>query len=104
VFNIVDCRTPEDIAYDREVERRFLAYVSFHDPLAGSIADLILKSDVKESSELAIELGRPVREIENGKKRLRRFTRKYLDKIKEEFCPITKSLEVVKVLCLLDEN
>ena len=105
VVNISDCRTPEDIAYEKELERKLLEYLASYDRVACKIGVLMLRG-VKKSESIAIQLGLSVREIENGKKRLRRLAQNYLNKIEEELRRISESSleDVNKVLCLLDEN
>jgi hypothetical protein len=78
IVQISDCReNPEDTAIYRSQVDHLLRYLRCHDPDAASIANLILNVGVTKSSELSVELKRPVPEIENIKKRLRRLCRKY---------------------------
>ena len=78
VVQLSDYRAnPEDTAIYRSQVDHLLSYLRSHDPEAASIANLIVNFEVTKSRELSIQLKRPVREIENIKKRLRRHCQKY---------------------------
>jgi hypothetical protein len=85
VVNLVDYKQdPEDTAHYGELVRDFLYYLGSRDDLAKGIADLMIKSEIAKSAELALTLGLSVQEIENAKKRLRRLTEHYLQSCKEQ--------------------
>lgn len=78
VVQISDGReNPEDTAIYRSQVNDLLKYLRCHDAGAASIANLILNVGITKSVELSVELQRPVHEIENIKKRLRRHCQKY---------------------------
>jgi hypothetical protein len=78
VVQIRDYReNPEDTAIYRSQLDHLLNYLHFHDADAARIADLILNVGLTKSIELSVRLKRPVHEIENIKKRLRRYCQKY---------------------------
>jgi hypothetical protein len=78
VVQISDCReNPEDTAIYRSQVDHLLNYLRSHDAEAANIANLILNVEITKSRELSIQLKRPVHEIENIKKRLRRHCQKY---------------------------
>jgi hypothetical protein len=68
---------PEDTAIYRSQLDHLLTYLYFQDAETASIASLILSAGMTKSRELSIQLKRPVHEIENIKKRLRRYCLKY---------------------------
>lgn len=68
---------PEDTAIYRSRVEHLLNYLRSHDTDAASIANLILNVGITKSIELSVQLKRPVHEIENIKKRLRRHCQKY---------------------------
>jgi hypothetical protein len=73
VVQIIDCReNPEDTTSYRSEVDHLLNYLRCHDPDSASIADLILNGGITKSIELSVQLKRPVHEIQNIKKRLRR--------------------------------
>ena len=75
---ISDCReNPEDTAIYRSQVENLLSFLRYHDAEAASIADLILNVGITQSFELSVRLRRPMHEIENIKKRLRRHCQKY---------------------------
>jgi RNA polymerase sigma factor (sigma-70 family) len=83
VVNIVDYReNPEDTVYYRQLERNLLDYLGSHDTDARDVADLMIRSEITNSSELAAQLGSSVRQIENIKKRLRRLLGNYEPPVK----------------------
>jgi hypothetical protein len=67
----------EDTAIYRSQVNHLLDYLDCHDADAASVANLILNAEITKSIELGIQLKRPVHEIENIKKRLRRHCLKY---------------------------
>lgn len=78
VVQISDCReNPENTAIYRSQLDHLLSYLHYHDAEAASIANLMLNVGVTKSIELSVRLKRPVHEIENIKKRLRRHCQKY---------------------------
>jgi hypothetical protein len=78
VARIIDCRgNPEDTTTYRSEVDRLLNYLRSDDADAANIANLILNAGITKSIELSVELKRPVREIENIKKRLRRHCQRY---------------------------
>jgi hypothetical protein len=78
VARIIDCRgNPEDTTTYRSEVDRLLNYLRSDDADAANIANLILNAGITKSIELSAELKRPVREIENIKKRLRRHCQRY---------------------------
>jgi hypothetical protein len=81
VVRIIDCReNPEDTtSYRLEIDR-LLNYLRSDDADAANIANLILNAGITKSIELSVALKRPVREIENIKKRLRRHCQRYEQK------------------------
>jgi len=85
VVNIGDYRgeIPDNVAYYREMVRSYLDFLGSHDPIARDIADLMINRHVTSSGELAVQRGLSVREIESGKKRLRRLTIIFCEKSKE---------------------
>jgi hypothetical protein len=75
---ISDCRqNPEETAIYRSQVDHLLSYLHFHDAEAARIANLVLNAGITKSRDLSIQLKRPVHEIENIKKRLRRHCQKY---------------------------
>ena len=68
---------PEDVAIYRSQVDHLLNYLCSHDAAAASIANLILNFGITKSIELSVQLKRPVHEVENIKKRLRRHCQKY---------------------------
>jgi hypothetical protein len=81
VVPIIDCReNPEDTTSYRSEIDHLLNYLRSYDADAASIANLILNVGITKSIELSVELQRPVREIENIKKRLRRHCQRYEQK------------------------
>jgi hypothetical protein len=68
---------PEDTAIYRSQLDHLLSYLHSHDPEVANIASLILNGGSTKSRNLSIQLKRPVHEIENIKKRLRRHCQKY---------------------------
>ena len=78
IVQISDCReNPEDTAIYRSDLDHLLDYLSGHDAEAADVANLILNVGITKSMELSVQLKRPVYEIENIKKRLRRHCQKY---------------------------
>jgi hypothetical protein len=78
VVQLRDCReNPEDTAIYRSQIDHLFSYLSSHDDEAARLADLILNGGITKSFELGVKLKRPVHEIENIKKRLRRHCQKY---------------------------
>jgi len=78
VAQINDYReNPEDTAIYRSQLDHLLSYLYFQDAEAASIANLILSVGMTKSRELSIQLKRPAHEIENIKRRLRRYCLKY---------------------------
>jgi hypothetical protein len=78
VVQISDGReNPEDTAIYRSQVENLLTYLRYHDAEAASIANLILNAGITQSFELSVRLRRPMHEIENIKKRLRRHCQKY---------------------------
>lgn len=78
IINIIDYQdSPEYTTHYRHLVGHFLNYLGSHDAEAKIIANLIINSDITRSSELAVQSGFSVREIENIKKRLRRLIEKY---------------------------
>ena len=78
VVQIRDLReNPEDTAIYRSQIDHLLTYLHFQDAEAASIANLMLNDGITKSRELGIRLKRPVHEIENIKKRLRRHCQRY---------------------------
>jgi hypothetical protein len=63
--------------------RSYLDFLGSRDPIARDIADLMINWHVTRSGELAVQRGLSVREIESGKKRLRRLTIIFCEKNKE---------------------
>jgi hypothetical protein len=81
VVRIIDCReNPEDATSYRSEIDHLLNYLRSNDAEAADIADLILNAGITKSIELSVELNRPMREIENIKKRLRRHCQRYEQK------------------------
>jgi hypothetical protein len=81
VVRVIDCRqNPEDITSYRSEIDHLLNYIRSYDADAASVANLILNVGITKSIELSVELKRPVREIENIKKRLRRHCQLYEQK------------------------
>jgi hypothetical protein len=79
IVQISDYReNPEDTAIYRSQVDHLLSYLRSHDADAACIADVILNIGSTKSRDLSIDLKRPVHEIENIKKRLRRHCQKYL--------------------------
>ena len=70
-------KNPEDTVIYRSQVDHLLNYLRSHDADAASIANLILNVGITKSIELSVRLKRPVHEIENIKKRLRRHCQKY---------------------------
>ena len=85
VVNIEDYRgeSQEDTTYYREMVNRYLDFLGLHDVVAKDIADLMINQYLSTSRELAIQRGLSVREVENGKKRLRRLTLIFCERNKE---------------------
>jgi hypothetical protein len=78
VVKVIDYReNPEDSAIYRSQLDHLLSYLHYLDADAASIADLILTAGITKSIELSARLKRPVHEIENIKKRLRRHCQRY---------------------------
>jgi DNA-directed RNA polymerase specialized sigma24 family protein len=78
VAQIIDCQeNPEDTTSHRSEVGHLLNYLRSHDVDSASIAALILNAGITKSIELSVELKRPVSEIENIKKRLRRHCQRY---------------------------
>src|SRR6516162_2833110 len=78
VVKVIDYReNPEDTAIYRSQLDHLLSYLHYHDADAAGIANLILNAGITKSIELGVRLKRPVHEIENIKKRLRRHCQKY---------------------------
>jgi hypothetical protein len=84
---------PEDTAIYRSQVDHLLNYLRSHDADAASIANLILNVGITKSIELSVQLKRPVHEVENIKKRLRRHCQKY----QQEQEPKTLTLQTSKV-------
>ena len=94
VVQLRDCReNPEDTAIYRSQVDHILNYLRSHDADAASIANLILNFEITKSIELSVQLKRPVHEIENIKKRLRRYCQKY----QQDQEPKTLNLQTSKV-------
>ena len=76
IINIKDYRveSPDDATYYREMVSRYFDFLGSQDAAARNIADLMINRCITSSCELAVQLGLSVREIESGKKRLRRLT------------------------------
>ncbi len=68
---------PEDDAVWRSEHDRLLRYLRARDVEAAWVAELMLARDLN-GPELAEEMGRSQQEIDNIKKRLKRFTKDYL--------------------------
>jgi DNA-directed RNA polymerase specialized sigma24 family protein len=68
---------PENTAIYRSELDHLLDYLSGHDAESADVANLILNVGITKSIELSVQLKRPVHEIENIKKRLRRHCQKY---------------------------
>jgi len=97
IINMADYReNPEDTAHYRQLVRNFLDYLEKRDKDARDVADLILNGDIIQSSELAVQLGKSVKDIDNTRKRLRRYARIYLKENDLE--------DMQKQLCLVDED
>jgi hypothetical protein len=81
VVRIIDCRENPEVAtsYRSEIDH-LLNYLRSNDAEAADIADLMLNAGITKSIELSVELKRPVHEIENIKKRLRRHCQRYEQK------------------------
>ena len=78
VVKVIDYReNPEDTAIYRSQLDHLLSYLHYHDADAAGIANLILNAGITKSIELSVQLKRPVHEIENIKKRLRRYCQRY---------------------------
>jgi hypothetical protein len=78
IVQISDRReNPENTAIYRSELDHLLHYLSGHDAEAADVANLILNVGITKSIELSVQLKRPVHEIENIKKRLRRHCQKY---------------------------
>lgn len=78
IINFVDNRdSPETAAIYTQMADRFLIYLEARDPPAKQVAEQIILCNLVKSLELSVELRRPVSDIENIKKRLRRLCRKY---------------------------
>jgi hypothetical protein len=86
-------KNPEDTVIYRSQVDHLLNYLRSHDADAASIANLILNVGIAKSIELSVQLERPVHEIENIKKRLRRHCQKY----QQEQEPNTLTLQTGKV-------
>ena len=84
---------PEDIAIYRSQVDHLLNYLCSHDADAASIANMVLNFGITKSIELSVQLKRPVHEIENIKKRLRRYCQRY----QQEQKPETLTLQTGKV-------
>jgi hypothetical protein len=81
VAPIIDCHeNPEDATSYRSEVDHLLNYLRSHDVDSASIAALILNAGITKSIELSVQLKRPVHEIENIKKRLRRHCQRYQQK------------------------
>jgi len=82
---------PEDIAIYRSQVDHLLNYLCSHDADAASIANMVLNFGITKSIELSVQLKRPVHEIENIKKRLRRYCQKYQQEQKPEILTVQTS-------------
>ena len=81
VIQINDCRdNPEDTTSHRSEIDHLLKYLLTHDADAAIIANLILNAGITKSIDLSVKLERPVHEIENIKRRLRRHCQRYEQK------------------------
>jgi DNA-directed RNA polymerase specialized sigma24 family protein len=81
IINFVDYRdSPETAAIYTQMVDRFLIYLEARDLPAKQVAEQIILCDLVKSLELSVELRRPVSDIENTKKRLRRLCREYQQK------------------------
>jgi hypothetical protein len=79
IIQVSDYRqNPENTAIYRSQVDHLLSYLHSQDAEAAGIANVILNIGSTKSRELSIQLKRPVHEIENIKKRLRRHCQKYL--------------------------
>jgi hypothetical protein len=79
IINVIDYReNPEDTAIHRSEIHYLLNYLRSHDADVARIADLMLNHGITSSIELSVRVERPVHEIENIKKRLRRHCHRYL--------------------------
>jgi hypothetical protein len=78
---IIDCReNPEDATSHRSEVDHLLNHLRSQDADSASIAALMLNAGITKSIELSAQLKRPVHEIENIKKRLRRHCQRYQQK------------------------
>ena len=81
VAEIIDCReNPEDATSYRSEVDHLLNHLRSQDADSASIAALMLNAGITKSIELSAQLKRPVHEIENIKKRLRRHCQRYQQK------------------------
>jgi len=78
VVKVIDYReNPEHSTICRSEIDHLLNYLSSHDADVASIASLMLNFGITSSIELSVRVKRPVHEIENIKKRLRRHCQRY---------------------------
>ena len=78
VVTVIDHRkNPEDLAIYRSEIDHLQSYLSSQDADAATLAKLMLNLGITKSIELSVWLKRPVHEIENIKKRLRRHCQRY---------------------------
>jgi len=78
VVKVIDYReNPEHSTIYRSEIDHLLNYLSSHDADVASIASLMLNFGITSSIELSDRVKRPVHEIENIKKRLRRHCQRY---------------------------
>ena len=78
---IMDCSdNPEEVTSYRSKIEDLLSYLRANDIDTAIVADMMLKAEITKSIELSAQLNRPVHEIENIKKRLRRYCHRYQQK------------------------
>ncbi len=96
VVKVIDYQeNPEHSTIYRSEIDHLLNYLSSHDADVASIASLMLNLGITSSIELSVRVKRPVHEIENIKKRLRRHCQRY----QQEQEPDTVTPQKSKVPC-----
>jgi hypothetical protein len=96
VVKVIDYReNPEHSTIYRSEIDHLLNFLSSHDADVASIANLMLNLGITSSIELSVRVKRPVHEIENIKKRLRRHCQRY----QQEREPETVTPKKSKVPC-----
>lgn len=76
IVNLYTYKIEEEIHHKLLIEK-YLSYIGSNDAEARSLAALMIHLGMTKSIELSVQLRKPVSEIENIKKRLRRLTKSY---------------------------